>query len=144
MSKPNTPEARPAAYEPDSYGWNLRRVPTMALINGQPEPNPARHCAVFVVHGMGEQLWTETSASLRSGFEDALEIIRQWQADHLEAGKATAGQVPPPFTYEGYWANYTDLEKTFSEDWQRFNEREQKFFQHLWDTRTYSVMRTYV
>jgi hypothetical protein len=143
-ASPITSERQPPAYEADFYGWNLRRVPTTALINGESKPHPTRHSVVFVVHGMGEQQWTETSASLRCGFEDALEVIRKWQADHLGTGCATAGEVPPPFTYEGYWANYADLEATFPEDWQQFNKRERTFFQHLWDTRAYSAMRTYL
>lgn len=139
-----TPDGQPPAYEADFYGWNLRRVPATVVVNGESKPHPTRHSVVFVVHGMGEQQWTETSASLRSELEDALEVIRKWQADHLGTGQATAGKVPPPFTYEGYWANYADLKATFPEDWQQFNKRERTFFQHLWDTRAYSALRTYV
>ena len=137
------PSDRPPAYEPNSYGWNLWRVPETTAIDGIPKPHPGRHCAVFVVHGMGEQQWTQTSAGLRSGFEDALELIRSWQRKNLEAGKVAAEQVPPPFTYEGYWANYTDLGKTFPEDWEKFGEQEREFFQNLWNTRAYSAGRTY-
>lgn len=135
---------RPAAYEPDSYGWNLRRVPQTRLIGDQDETHPTRRCAVFVVHGMGEQQWTQTGASLRSASEDALDVIRKWQTENLAPEKITDGAVPPPFMYEGYWANYSDLKATFPEDWERFNERERTFFQHLWDTRSYSAMRTYL
>jgi hypothetical protein len=134
---------RPAAYERDSYGWNLRRIPQTALISGQDKPHPSRCCAIFVVHGMGEQQWTQTGALLRSGSEDALDVIRKWQVDNLGREKGI-DQVPPPFTYEGYWANYADLKATFPEDWEGFSERERTFFQHLWDTRSYSGMRTYL
>lgn len=132
------------ANQPDSFAWNLRRVPETTVIDGESVPHPGRHCAVFVVHGMGDQSWTETSAALRSGFEDALEDIRDWQKKHLGVDRANAGQVPPPFTYEGYWANYADLEATFPDDWRLLNDRERKFFQKLWDRRAFSAGRTYL
>lgn len=142
---PPSPFIRPAAYETDTYQWNLRRVPATAVMHDRPEPHPARRCAIFVVHGMGEQQWTETSATLRSGFEDALEAIREWQIGHPDPDQPdSTGKVPPPFIYEGYWANYANLKATFPEDWKRFNSRERKFFKHLWTARAYSAVRTYL
>ena len=110
---------RPLAYETDQLVWNIQRVPA-TLPDGKTR-HPGRTCAVFVVHGIGEQLWTATAAQLRSGFEDALVEIRKWQEQH--GYKTTGGKedvlLPPPFIYEGYWANYDDIEATFPEDWQR-------------------------
>jgi len=142
MAKLPKPISRPPAYEPNSYPWNLRRVPERVEIEGKLEPHPGRRCAVFVVHGMGEQQWTETATLLRSGFEDAFDVIRDWQHRHPEPNTTPVDQVPPPFTYEGYWANYTDLKKSFPEDWENFNKRERLFFSHLWERRAYSALRT--
>ena len=92
---------------------------------------------------MGEQQWMETAVELRSGFEDALEVIRAWQRKKLEPHQIHTDQVPPPFIHEGYWANYADAEKTFPEDWKKFNETEKLFFHRLWEMRAYSVFRTW-
>ncbi|MBI4660731.1 MAG: hypothetical protein HY735_17985 [Verrucomicrobia bacterium] len=143
MSSTKPTRVRPPAYELDSFPWNLRRVPATAVIDGNSVPHPARRCAIFVVHGMGEQQWTETSATLRAGFEVALDAIREWQTQALGADKVTRGEVPPPFTYDGYWADYADVQASFPEDWQRFNERERKFFKNVWEFRSYSALRTY-
>lgn len=143
--------SRPQAYGKDDFLWNLRRVPDR-LSNGQ--ENPGKTSAIFVVHGIGEQVWTSTAAELRSGFEDAYEEIRQWRPDKKERKKhgkqgecaADSGpkkafdpkELPPPFIYEGYWADYDDLEKTFPEDWGAFNKREEAFFGKLWRRRALS------
>jgi hypothetical protein len=68
---------RPIAYEDGKFYWNLMRVPR-TLEDGT-TPHPGRTSAIFVVHGIGDQVWTATAASLRCGFEDAMEGIRQWQ-----------------------------------------------------------------
>lgn len=126
----SNPSERPPAHEKDAYRWNLHRVP----------PNsPGRSCAIFLVHGIGHQLRTETAVQLRSGFEDAQERILNWQRQH---GVSKAGDLPPVFVYEGYWANYDDIEATFPEDWHRFNGREREFFGHLWKNRVFSKRRT--
>jgi hypothetical protein len=52
--------------------------------------------------------------------------------------------VPPPFIWDGYWGNYADLEKTFEEDWERFNKRERNFFSRLWKLRLFSVLKTWI
>jgi hypothetical protein len=57
MSVPNDSSPRPFAYELNSFPWNLLRVPKSVNINGRVVPYPGRNCAVFVVHGMGEQQW---------------------------------------------------------------------------------------
>jgi hypothetical protein len=134
---------RPRAYEQNTFPWNICRVPQSVEIKCKTILHPGRHCAIFVVHGMGEQQWMETAVALRSGFEDALEAIRAWQRKNLDQHQIHANQVPPPFIHEGYWANYADAEKTFPEDWKKFNETERLFFRRLWETRAYSVFRTW-
>jgi hypothetical protein len=142
MSAQNNSSSRPFAYELNFFPWNLRRVPASVKINGKIVPHPGRHCAIFVVHGMGEQQWTETASTLRSGFEDALDAIHAWQTKNLSQDKITTDQVPPPFTYDGYWANYVDIEKTFPEEWEKFDKGEKLFFSRLWTQRAYSKFRT--
>lgn len=121
--------------------WNLQRVPR-TLPDGS--PHPARTSAIFVVHGIGEQAWTATAVQLRSGLEDALTAIETWQRDNPrpDAEDLPARLLPPPFIFEGYWANYDDIKVTFPEDWSRFNPREQRFFEGLWKTRVFSATRT--
>ncbi|MEJ2720578.1 MAG: hypothetical protein P8181_05485 [bacterium] len=142
---PATP-ARPRAYETGVYPWNYRRIPkTIQTPDGEIE-HPGRSCAVFVVHGMGDPQWAVTAAGLRSGFEDAFEAMAAWQRKHLRAPRAKAAQLrplPPPYIREGYWADYTDLEATFPEDWEFLNERQRAFFSCLWRSRTVSTSRTY-
>ena len=133
----------PRAYEVDAFEWNLGRVPSCCEIRGQTIPHPGRCCAIFVVHGMGEQQWTETAAGLRVGFENALEAIAAWQQDHHDdAAAAAARLMPPPFVYDGFWGDYADLDRTFPDDWQRFNDRERRFFSRLWQLRTMSLFAT--
>ncbi|MGH7255528.1 MAG: hypothetical protein ACREI3_07100, partial [Nitrospirales bacterium] len=139
------PTARPYAYEPHVFPWNLRRVP--AFLRDGKTPHPGRTCAIFVVHGIGDQHWTTTSAELRSGFEDAFEAIAAWQKAHgwrNHGESAKPELLPPPFVFEGYWANYDNLQATFPEDWASFNEREREFFGTLWTTRVLSIKRTLV
>ncbi len=135
----------PRAYD-DCYQWNLYRVPRKIKVKGKLQEHPGRKSAIFVVHGIGDQSWTTTAASLRSGFEDAFEAIAKWQRNHPsednDHGLENANGLPLPFILDGYWSNYSDLEKTFEEDWQRFGEREKTFFGHLWIRRC-SVFRTY-
>ncbi len=75
---------RPKAYEHDYYPWHLRRVPESITVDGHSIDHPGRTSAIFVVHGIGDQAWTDTSALLRSGMEDALAAIRKWQHKHGE------------------------------------------------------------
>ncbi len=133
---------RPPAYQPNSYPWNIRRVPLTVEIKGRKGPHPGRHCAVFVVHGMGQQQRTDTALAIRSGEEDALESIRSWQKKHLDPSEIVPDQVPPPFVYEGYWADYDNIKETFPEDWKKFNDREKGLFDNLWHKRAYSASRT--
>ncbi len=128
-----------------TYSWNIRRVPHRLKVSGKSIPHPGRSCAVFVVHGIGEQAWTETAANLRSGFEDALEAIQTWQQAQPKDQVALwcKDTIPPPFVFGGFWANYTDLKATFRDDWDHFNDRERLFFGYLWKLRTFSVIKTY-
>lgn len=134
-------EQRSLAFENGKFYWNLQRVPH-TLPDGV-TPHPGRSSAIFVVHGIGQQRWTETAALLRAGFEDAFEDIAAWQKKHLkQTGSASQITLPPPFIYDGYWANYDDVQATFPEDWKRFNKREEQFFGSLWKQRVVSGSRT--
>lgn len=146
------------AFETDKFKWNLGRVPKTLKFADKEIEHPARSCGVFVVHGIGEQKWTETSASLRSGFEDAISLIRKERKKTVgpqgNAGHASlcgnrceafeAQGPPPPFVLDGYWANYADLSETFPEDWKKFSEREQHFFSKVWQKRVLSPVSTFL
>jgi hypothetical protein len=141
MSRKKRPKERrlkrPLATEPEQFIWNMQHVPR--TLSDRTTPHPSRSSAIFVVHGIGQQLWTETAAQLRAGFEDAFEKIFQWERENHVG---TRDELPPPFIFDGYWANYEDIQATFPEDWKRFNEREQKFFSHLWKLHVVSGART--
>lgn len=148
---PPPPLSMKARWETPTNMWNLARVPEFALdahgdpildASGQPTPNPGRSCAVFVVHGIGRRQASETSAGLRSGFEDALDAIKHWQESDPKANPLphdaqiiAIEQVPPPFVFEGFWSDYQNGETTFKNEWAQFNEREKLFFNHLWTLR---------
>jgi hypothetical protein len=146
MKRPPKPdsEQRPLAFEKEFFYWNIQRVPhNLDLPDGTTIPHPGRTSGIFVVHGIGRQHWTETAARLRAGFEDAFERIAAWQADNPQPTNGdNLVDLPSPFIWEGYWANYDDIEATFPEDWKRFNKREQEFFSNLWKQRVISGIRT--
>ena len=114
---------RPSSYEQGFYPWVLADLP----------PNhPARFCATFLVHGMGEPKFTQTAANLRSGFENNMG----------DAIITDPPKLPPPYISEGYWGNYDDLARTFPEVWEKFGRGEQTFFSGLWQTRSHGLMAT--
>lgn len=130
---------RPLASEDGHFTWNMQRVRPPTLADGQ-TPHPGRTSAIFVVHGIGQQRWTETAAQLRAGFEDAFEKIADWQEKAKLKGQSI--NLSAPFIYEGYWADYDDVRETFPEDFKHFNKREQDFFGNLWKHRVISGGRT--
>jgi hypothetical protein len=141
MTRTLDSEPRPLAFEQGNFYWNLQRVPR--TLSDKKTTHPGRSCAIFVVHGIGQQLWTETAAQLRAGFEDAFEEIAVWQKEHHEqTGSNNQVDLPSPFVYEGYWANYDDVKATFPKDWECFNKRERDFFCNLWRRRVISGFRT--
>ena len=131
MAGPPNPEPRPLAFEEGNFYWNLHRVPrtlTVTLPDGtkKTEPHPGRTCAIFVVHGIGQQHWTETAAQLRAGFEDAFERIAKWQAENPRPKGSRAEKAPPeptggdnplkstpPFIYLGYWLTMKTSKRPF-------------------------------
>lgn len=133
------------AYESSAYPWNLMRVPRMLDVSGQRVRHPTLTSGVFVVHGIGEQEWMSTSAALRSGFEDAVLAVRDWQQAHPDqAGQAADPlAIPAPFIMDGFWSNYTDLESTFPDEWGHFQPHEKDFFGTLWRQRTLSIPRVF-
>ncbi len=141
---------RASFYDDGRYAWNLRRTPdclTLADCDGETSQieHPSHHHAIFVVHGIGEQAWTETAATLHSGFEDALEDIAAWQArNQTELKTQIKGNtcLPPPFILDGFWGDYADLEANFPEDLASFEPREKAFFGAIWKHRATSGLRT--
>ena len=116
---------RPRTWE-QIYKWHLGQVP---------DDDPSKKSAIFVVHGMGEQAWAETSATLRAGIEDALESD--------DVINKTSEILPAPFIQDGFWANYDDIEKSFPEEWKRLEETKYNFFTELWKSRSISSGRTF-
>ncbi|MGH8016326.1 MAG: hypothetical protein ACREBV_09060, partial [Candidatus Zixiibacteriota bacterium] len=134
---------RRSIYENAALPWHIGRVPSEMVIRGKLQNHPARHSAVFVVHGIGEQGQAETAAQLRSGFDDALLKIENWQVRH---GKVTLPEdvfMPPPYILDGYWANYSDIQMTFKEEWDKFEDDAPDFFKNLWKKRIFSTSNTY-
>ena len=138
-------------YEKDAYKWDIRRISKFLDVEGELFPHPSRESAVFVVHGIGEQAWKSTSATLRSGFEELAFTIHQAPVEFdvdvapdlatLRKKKIAAlaqEGFPPPFVAEGFWADYEDIERFFPEDWTTFNDRERIFFTDVWNLRLHS------
>ena len=124
------------------FQWRFGLIPTHIKVEGEHLCNPFRDRAIFVVHGMGEQLNTETAATLRTGVETAvLEIDpRHWMRP--ENGRGNDWIVPVPFVFDGHWGHYGDLEKTHPDLWKTLHEREHKFFRTVWRRRLDSPWRT--
>ena len=132
---------RPPAYQKDFYQWHLTQVPEEIEFQNKKIKNPARWKAVFVVHGMGVQRWTETAAELRSGFEDALEAIFKWQEANTSGVKPQ--EIPAPYIHEGFWADYDNLKASLPDEAKKLNEHQLKFFSALWKKRTRSIFSTF-
>lgn len=142
MSLPS--KHRHRAFEEDVYPWHLGKVPPTIALDGKHLPHPAWTNAIFVVHGMGMQLITQTAAALRSGFEDSLDEIVAWQKQNsITSPLVNLGEVPPPLVAEGYWADYDDLKATFPKDWGELKGNKRSFFETLWRTRSHSRARTF-
>lgn len=140
----NNKKELPRAYEQDVYPWHVGLTHDIYLLGKGKIQHPARACAIFVVHGMGLQQLTETAATLRFGFEDALEEIenRISKTD----GKLLLGdprRIPPPWISEGYWADYDNLQDTFPQEWKHLEPRKQMFFSSIWKLRSISITRTF-
>ena len=137
---------RPRAYEDNFYQW--QPLPKTITHEKGELPSPLRKNAVFLVHGIGSQRRTETAVTLRSGFEDALAEIFAWQEKEKKKPgtpyffHTDARELPPPFIYEGYWADYEDIQKTFPEKWKTLEEGEREFFKGLWKFRTSNLGAT--
>jgi hypothetical protein len=139
---------RRRAYENDAYAWHHGKLPASLRVGDiEITPHPASNTVVFVVHGIGSQTYSETAATLRSGFEDALVRIREWQEKQIRRGvkTPTAGgeYIPPPYIREGFWADYPDVDTTFPEDIDKLSAGARSFFRLLWRQRILSNFRTY-
>jgi hypothetical protein len=100
--------------------------------------------AVFVVHGIGRQRLGETAVGLYAGFERALREITEARADSDPTGSGTAPSLPPPFLFDGFWADYQDVEATHEDLWPGLSDEWQRtFFRELWRHRAVSAGATY-
>ena len=125
---------RPRAYQDGVFVWRFRQIPERVELNQEVVPNPVRNAAVFVVHGIGNQTYLETAETLRDGFEDVFDQLKFTQG--ME-------KTPPPFTFDGYWANYDNLEDTFKDECKTLEPREKELFSSLWKLRSFSTVRTF-
>jgi hypothetical protein len=91
--------------------------------------------AIFVVHGIGAHEAGVTAVGLRSGFEDAVEKLRE-----------SCGQpwknMPATYIKEGYWGDYGDFKDNFPTLWVDMNQASRKYFEELWKKRAESYTRT--
>ena len=134
----------PRAYEKGIYPWHVGLTHDIILPGRGRREHPARSCAIFVVHGMGSQNLTETAATLRFGFEDALEgFEKRLSKSNERLLLGDARRIPPPWISEGFWANYDNLEATFPEEWKHLEPAKQTFFSSLWKLRSNSARRTF-
>ncbi|MBU1699466.1 MAG: hypothetical protein KJ970_17575 [Candidatus Eisenbacteria bacterium] len=163
MKSPDFETRRPRAFE-EPIIWDSSRAPRMWEKDGMQELHPAHRCAIFTVHGIGQQHWAETAAGLRAGFEDALEEIYKWQeGENAKAAKGESARkdatlrtaalpydlnqikkLPSPYIYEGYWADYADLKATFPTECRDMSDKERDFFEQLWGKRPVSSSRTLI
>ncbi|MBK7632752.1 MAG: hypothetical protein IPJ23_19110 [Ignavibacteriales bacterium] len=116
--------SRPKAWE-KVYKWHLGQVS---------DSDPSKKSAIFVVHGMGLQAWSETAASIRIGIEDSLESFGPKELASTE--------LPAPFVQEGFWADYSNLKTSFKDEWKRFEKSKYSFFSLLWKARSTSSIKT--
>jgi len=136
-------DSLPRSYEKDIYPWHVGKVADI-IVDGRSLTHPVRKHAIFVVHGIGNQQLTETAATLRSGFEDALEEIYNWQKTQgINPVLGDFRRVPPPFIKEGFWADYDNLQTTFPEEWKVLEAGKQEFFSRLWRMRALSSTRAF-
>lgn len=112
-----------------------------------PLDDTTRDCAIFVVHGIGKQRYSETAKTLRDGFETALadiqDFIRNQELEKEQRKYKLQGKnwkeikpqepdiLPPPYVFEGYWADYGNIKATFPEIWPKFSKFEGIFFNNL-------------
>ena len=122
------------------YQWYFRDIPLLIRHSGRDILNPFRKHALYVVHGIGEQRFTETAATFRLGFEDAIQIV---EPKNWTEGAADNWIVPQPFIYDGFWGDYEHMEKMDPDMWSQLTEREKSFFQRVWSKRAVSSWRTF-
>ncbi len=132
--------ARTAALQPVRYQWNFSLIPFNILDGASVQPNPFRKRAIYVVHGVGAHLLTDTSTNLRHDLERVIDDIepRHWRA------KDTDHQwiLPVPFVYDGYWGDYDNYERFHPELYKRQSDRERRFFTQLWRRRFKNLLLT--
>ena len=132
---------RPSAFDLDEsrYQWYFQSIPETILVDNSPVENPFRKRAFYVVHGMGEQKLSSTTAMLRHSFEDAIPKV---DPKYYDANATNNWIVPQPFTYDGFWADYDKINEFVPRVWGQLNQREEEFFSRVWTTRSISKRAT--
>lgn len=127
--------------QPDRvYQWYFQAIPEKISVNGNDRNNPFRAHAIYVVHGMGEQHFTDTAASLRIALEDAVPYV---DPENWQPGAPNYWVVPQPFVYDGYWGNYPNIDEVAAELWHKFSDREREFFGRVWRGRAVNFDATW-
>jgi hypothetical protein len=91
--------------------------------------------AIYVVHGIGAHDSGVTAVGLRSGFEDAVQQLR-------EASASPWIEMQPTYIKEGYWGDYGNFSDNFPDLWAQMSKPSRKYFKELWKKRSESYART--
>lgn len=126
-------ESRAPAYADPKHPWLFDQISSIDKHTGQ--PNPRKQAAVFIVHGIGTQAFEDTAITFRNGIEDTIDFLLT----------NTGGtDIPPPYSKEGFWANYEDFASHFSDEWKTFSEQEKIFYEKFWNKSAASAFVTYL
>ncbi len=122
------------------YQWRFCRMPKKIKYEGDREfSSPFRKSAVFVVHGIGEQVYAETAATLRKGTEDALPIVepRLW-----DAAEDNNWILPGPYIWDAFWARYHDFAWLEPKAKDTLSKGALNFYTRLWSQRSQGALRS--
>jgi len=135
-------DLRPRSYDLQDYRyqWRFRRIPQEIKYKGDSTfPSPFRKSAVFVVHGIGEQVYAETAATLRKGTEGALPTIetKYWSPDG-----DNNWVVPSPYIWDAFWARYYDFNWLEPGAKNNLGDGALSFYTRLWAQRSQGALRS--
>ena len=133
--------AHPRAWDHDErrYQWHFGAIPPKIRVNGVERDSPFRKVAIFVVHGVGEQVLTETAAGLRLGLEDA---VARAEPRNWDAKAKDAWIVPQPFIFDGFWGNYAEFEEHAPDVAVNLKAVPLEYFKRVWKGRAVSLSKT--
>ena len=115
-------------------------MPKKIKYNGDCEfSSPFRKSAIFVVHGIGEQVYTETAATLRKGTEEALSIV---EPEFWDAKEENNWILPGPYIRDAFWARYHDFEWLEPNAKDTLSKGAMNFFTRLWTLRSQGAVRS--